>query len=95
MEEELTKIMTVQQDTSLSEKPSLNVPENVDVEQNATDIAHGATVVLGTSVDNGGYHRRLTRRQIMMTTFGAGLGTGLYVLATEDMLPVANYASDG
>ena len=95
MEEELTKIMTVQQDASLPEKSSLNVPKNTDVEQNATDIAHGATVVLGTSVDNGGYHRKLTRRQIMMTTFGAGVGTGLYVLTTEDMLPVTNDASDG
>lgn len=87
--------MAVQQDASLPEKSSLNVPKNVDVEQNATNIAHSATVVLGTNVDNGGYHRKLTRRQIMMTTFGAGVGTGLYVLTAEDMFSVANGASDG
>lgn len=87
--------MSAQQDASLPEKPSLNVSKDTDVEQNVTDIAHGATMVLGTSVDNGGYHRGLTRRQIMMTTFGAGVGTGLYVLTNEAMLPIANDASGG
>ncbi|ORY65552.1 amino acid transporter [Pseudomassariella vexata] len=30
-------------------------------------------------LEGAGYHRRLTKRQIMMMTFGAGIGTGLWV----------------
>lgn len=30
-------------------------------------------------VDQAGYHRRLNKRQIMFMTFGAGIGTGLWV----------------
>lgn len=30
-------------------------------------------------VDPAGYHRKLGKRQIMMMTFGAGIGTGLWV----------------
>lgn len=38
----------------------------------------------GTSEDipgdhTAGYHRSLTRRKVMMMTFGAGIGTGLWV----------------
>lgn len=40
---------------------------------------HGSTVVLFPAVDTAGYHRTLGRRQIMMITFGAGIGTGLWV----------------
>lgn len=31
------------------------------------------------TVATAGYHRKLTKRQIMMMTFGAGIGTGLWV----------------
>ena len=31
------------------------------------------------AVATAGYHRKLTKRQIMMMTFGAGIGTGLWV----------------
>ncbi|KAL4813895.1 amino acid permease/ SLC12A domain-containing protein [Aspergillus spinulosporus] len=51
-----------------------------------TDIERTATpssVVNGSSTpiepDNVGYHRSLTRRKVMMMTFGAGIGTGLWV----------------
>ncbi|KAI1341683.1 amino acid permease/ SLC12A domain-containing protein [Xylariaceae sp. FL0016] len=30
-------------------------------------------------VDDAGFHRRLSKRQVMMMTFGAGIGTGLWV----------------
>ncbi|OAA57391.1 amino acid transporter [Niveomyces insectorum RCEF 264] len=33
----------------------------------------------GAGVETAGFHRRLTKRQIMMMTFGAGIGTGLWV----------------
>lgn len=36
-------------------------------------------VVTAPSVDTAGYHRALGRRQIMMMTFGCGIGTGLWV----------------
>ena len=44
-------------------------PENIDV-------AKGESELLGANEDVG-YHRSLGRRQIMMMTFGAGVGTGL------------------
>lgn len=31
------------------------------------------------AIDSAGFQRRLTKRQIMMMTFGAGIGTGLWV----------------
>lgn len=46
------------------------------------------TVIIGANrsngngpdgVDTAGYHRRLNKRQIMFMTFGAGIGTGLWV----------------
>lgn len=38
-----------------------------------------STVAMSPSVDTAGYHRALGRRQIMMMTFGCGVGTGLWV----------------
>lgn len=61
--------------TFFAKKPFQSIPKNSDIEQDA-DISNGTKVVLETTVDDAGYHRRLTRRQIMMTTFGAGIGTG-------------------
>ncbi|KAJ5962952.1 hypothetical protein N7501_007893 [Penicillium viridicatum] len=58
----------------------LKTTEKDDIERSATSGTerHGSTVVLSAS-DDAGYHRSLTRRQIMMMTFGAGIGTGLWV----------------
>ncbi|CAG8077049.1 unnamed protein product [Penicillium salamii] len=63
-----------EQDTDLKET------EATDIERTATSGTekHGSTVVLSVGGD-AGYHRSLTRRQIMMMTFGAGIGTGLWV----------------
>lgn len=58
----------------------LETTEKDDIERLASSGTerHGSTVVLSAS-DDAGYHRSLTRRQIMMMTFGAGIGTGLWV----------------
>ncbi|KAL3482291.1 hypothetical protein BJX99DRAFT_252998, partial [Aspergillus californicus] len=50
-----------------------------DIERTATSSSefNGSTVVLNP--DDVGYHRSLTRRKVMMMTFGAGIGTGLWV----------------
>jgi amino acid transporter len=49
-----------------------------DIEKTPS-IAEGTAVEAYAGVDNAGYHRALTRRQVMMMTFGAGIGTGLWV----------------
>lgn len=74
--------------TSMNESPmqiakdgaDLKTTETDDIERSASSGTerHGSTVVLSAS-DDAGYHRSLTRRQIMMMTFGAGIGTGLWV----------------
>lgn len=58
----------------------LKTSETNDIERSASSETerHGSTVVISAS-DDAGYHRSLTRRQIMMMTFGAGIGTGLWV----------------
>ncbi|KAI3219523.1 hypothetical protein DTO012A9_10225 [Penicillium roqueforti] len=58
----------------------LKTNETNDIERSASSGTerHGNTLVLSAS-DDAGYHRSLTRRQIMMMTFGAGIGTGLWV----------------
>ncbi|KAF1345026.1 amino acid permease/ SLC12A domain-containing protein [Delphinella strobiligena] len=53
-----------------------NVPHNVLV---TADCEHGTITELSTAVDHAGFHRALGKRQIMMMTFGAGIGTGLWV----------------
>jgi amino acid transporter len=59
---------------------NLKTSETLDIERTASSGTerHGSTVVL-SATDDAGYHRSLTRRQIMMMTFGAGIGTGLWV----------------
>lgn len=50
-----------------------------DIERVATtssEIKGSATAI---NPDDVGYHRSLTRRKVMMMTFGAGIGTGLWV----------------
>jgi amino acid transporter len=51
-----------------------------DIERTATagTEKNGSITILSVG-DDAGYHRSLTRRQIMMMTFGAGIGTGLWV----------------
>lgn len=46
-----------------------------DLERNVSDSKRTTT----TRVSDAGYSRQLTKRQIMMMTFGAGIGTGLWV----------------
>jgi amino acid transporter len=59
---------------------SLEVKGVNDLERNSSGSnQEGTTSVLSTPVDNAGYDRSLTKRQIMMMTFGAGVGTGLWV----------------
>lgn len=47
----------------------------------ADDVEHGSIRSLGNGggIKNAGYSRRLTKRQVMMMVFGAGIGTGLWV----------------
>ncbi|GKZ95841.1 hypothetical protein AnigIFM59636_009850 [Aspergillus niger] len=50
----------------------------VDATDPEKDVAKGDCELLGANEDVG-YHRSLGSRQIMMMTFGAGVGTGLWV----------------
>lgn len=67
--------------TAMTTKKTAAEPHNVeiiaDLEQ-SDGFAKGTSELLGANEDVG-YHRSLGRRQIMMMTFGAGIGTGLYV----------------
>lgn len=49
-----------------------------DIEKSPS-TAEGTVVNAYANIDDAGYHRALTRRQVMMMTFGAGIGTGLWV----------------
>lgn len=51
------------------------VIKDVELARTVTEEVGEATIV----VDTAGYKRKLTKRQIMMITFGAGIGTGLWV----------------
>lgn len=54
-----------------------------DTEIGDVSSRDGETTVFGTpaanGVDTAGYARKLNKRQIMFMTFGAGIGTGLWV----------------
>lgn len=56
-----------------------------DIEMADSSSREGDTAVIDVSegntngVNTAGYHRRLNKRQIMFMTFGAGIGTGLWV----------------
>lgn len=54
------------------------VMDEKNVPNSTIDIEVG-TVEVVAACDNAGYHRSLKRRQVMMMTFGAGIGTGLWV----------------
>lgn len=62
--------------------PEKEIKVDDDIEQNAVDSTNtqeGVITAIAPAVDAAGFHRRLGRRQIMMMTFGAGIGTGLWV----------------
>jgi len=65
-------------DGKLDMKGSAN--DGIDIERIATSEVeqHGASKEIRAE-DNAGFHRSLTRRKVMMMTFGAGIGTGLWV----------------
>lgn len=56
-----------------------------DAELGHASSREGDTTVINVpagddnGVDTAGFHRRLNKRQIMFMTFGAGIGTGLWV----------------
>ncbi|RDW68987.1 uncharacterized protein DSM5745_08747 [Aspergillus mulundensis] len=50
-----------------------------DIERVATSSSEQNGSSMQIDPDNVGYHRSLTRRKVMMMTFGAGIGTGLWV----------------
>ncbi|KAL4871869.1 hypothetical protein BDV12DRAFT_183437 [Aspergillus spectabilis] len=58
-------------------KGAFNTQADVERVASSSTEHHGSTAVLHS--DDVGCHRSLTRRKVMMTTFGAGIGTGLWV----------------
>ncbi|CAK3862354.1 amino acid transporter [Lecanosticta acicola] len=52
--------------------------KTADLERAAT-CQDGVTTIVASGVNNAGYRRSLSKRQVMMMTFGAGIGTGLWV----------------
>jgi len=54
--------------------------KGLDLERHTSGPQEGTvTTIVASNVDHVGYHRRLGKRQVMMMTFGAGIGTGLWV----------------
>lgn len=59
----------------------------VDIERTATSgTTHNGSSTDFSAVESAGYHRSLTRRKVMMMTFGAGIGTGLWVGTGQALL---------
>lgn len=62
-----------------------NAEKSSEVDKKAPDLEKasscqdGTTTIVGSGVDDAGFRRQLGKRQIMMMTFGAGIGTGLWV----------------
>ncbi|KAF2161387.1 hypothetical protein M409DRAFT_28121 [Zasmidium cellare ATCC 36951] len=62
-----------------------NAEKSPEVDERAPDLEKasscqdGTTTTVGSGVDDAGFRRQLGKRQIMMMTFGAGIGTGLWV----------------
>ncbi|KZF25802.1 hypothetical protein L228DRAFT_266251 [Xylona heveae TC161] len=79
----------IQATTPAEESPEGSISQSKEYPEKMADLEHdvektptlglGTTQVLETDLDRAGYHRQLGRRQIMMMTFGAGIGTGLWV----------------
>ncbi|KAL4793159.1 amino acid permease/ SLC12A domain-containing protein [Aspergillus venezuelensis] len=60
-------------------KGPINAESDIErVQSSGSEIKGSATTINPDNVDVG-YHRSLTRRKVMMMTFGAGIGTGLWV----------------
>lgn len=59
--------------------------KTLQVNSTALDVEAGTTEPL-PECDDAGYHRGLERRQVMMMTFGAGIGTGLWVGTGQALL---------
>ncbi|OJJ54492.1 hypothetical protein ASPSYDRAFT_160179 [Aspergillus sydowii CBS 593.65] len=61
----------------MESKGTVNAQTDIErVATASTEIKGSATAINPEDV---GYHRSLTRRKVMMMTFGAGIGTGLWV----------------
>ncbi|CAI7603047.1 unnamed protein product [Penicillium pancosmium] len=59
----------------------------IDIERTATaGTTHNGSSSDISAVGSAGYHRSLTRRKVMMMTFGAGIGTGLWVGTGQALL---------
>lgn len=66
------------EDIREAEKGSESNEKAPDLEK-ASSCQDGTTTIVGSGVDDAGFRRQLGKRQIMMMTFGAGIGTGLWV----------------
>ncbi|KAL4745903.1 hypothetical protein BDW72DRAFT_198215 [Aspergillus terricola var. indicus] len=64
--------------TGIEPKKALSSAKT-DIERTATSSSEANGSSTPIDPDNVGYHRSLTRRKVMMMTFGAGIGTGLWV----------------
>lgn len=58
---------------------SSSIKDHSDNGSSTADCEQGTISYLSPAVDHAGYKRSLGKRQIMMMTFGAGIGTGLWV----------------
>ncbi|KAL4736289.1 amino acid permease/ SLC12A domain-containing protein [Aspergillus similis] len=65
--------------TGVEPKKDLSNANETDIERTATSSSEANGSSTPIDPDNVGYHRSLTRRKVMMMTFGAGIGTGLWV----------------
>lgn len=70
--------------------------KTADLEK-APSCQNGVTTIVSSGVDDAGFRRQLGKRQVMMMTFGAGIGTGLWASAhfrscDESLLTLARLA---
>ncbi|KAL4758878.1 amino acid permease/ SLC12A domain-containing protein [Aspergillus foveolatus] len=65
--------------SGIEPKKALSNANETDIERTATSLSEANGSSTAINPDNVGYHRSLTRRKVMMMTFGAGIGTGLWV----------------
>lgn len=66
---------------ALEPEKGLSSNEKTPDLEKAPSCQDGTTTVVSSGVDDAGFRRQLGKRQIMMMTFGAGIGTGLWVSA--------------
>ncbi|OKO96647.1 hypothetical protein PENSUB_10822 [Penicillium subrubescens] len=81
--------------TTYVDKIEIRGSENagVDIERTATTVTdqHGDYKEIPSESLTAGYHRSLTRRKVMMMTFGAGIGTGQALHYETNVIPLAAY----